>query len=104
MSLLSPTRALACAVTLAALALAPACAEASSLVYIKDGNVWLAAPDGSRQTRLTTGGGYESPSQANDGTVVAVRRTVEGTHEPRRLHRMNRAGTLLNPPVETVPV
>ena len=98
----SLTRRLLCvAAFTAASAVLPAHAAASSLVYIKDGNVWLAAPDGTRQTQLTTDGGYESPSQANDGTVVAVRRTDEG-QPVRRIHRMNRAGVLLNPPVETV--
>jgi hypothetical protein len=41
-------------------------AQASSLVYIKDYNVWLANPDGSGQRQLTTDGfrelPYESPS------------------------------------------
>ena len=34
-----------------ALALAPAAANADSIVYIKDSNVWIANPDGSGQHR-----------------------------------------------------
>jgi hypothetical protein len=51
--------------------------HASSLVYIKDHNVWLANPDGTGQRQLTTDGfkelPYESPSQADDGTILAGR-------------------------------
>ena len=47
------------------------------LVYIKDHNVWLANPDGTGQRQLTTDGfkdlPYESPSQADDGTILAGR-------------------------------
>lgn len=52
-------------------------AHASSLVYIKDYNVWVANPDGTGQRQLTTDGfkelPYESPSQADDGTILAGR-------------------------------
>jgi hypothetical protein len=52
-------------------------AQASSLVYIKDYNVWLANPDGTGERQLTTDGfkelPYESPSQADDGTILAGR-------------------------------
>ena len=54
-------------------------AAADSLVYVKDSNVWSAHPDGSEQRRLTTDGipqdPYSSPTQADDGTIVAVRGT-----------------------------
>src|SRR3712207_6636438 len=83
-------------------AAAPAAASADSLVYAKDGNVFVSAADGSAAKQLTTDGGYESPSQADDGTVVAGRRTQVDGRNPRHLHRMNRDGKLLNPPVETV--
>src|SRR4051812_48704171 len=56
---------------LAALAL-PAVASADSIVYIDQGNVWSAGPDGARKVQLTTGGGWHSPTQADDGTVAAV--------------------------------
>jgi hypothetical protein len=48
---------------------------AGSIAYIKDGNVWLAAPDGSSAHPLTTDGeqnGYHDPSQAPDGTIYAL--------------------------------
>jgi hypothetical protein len=53
-------------------------ASASSIVYIKDHNVWVASPDGSNQHQVTTDGKpdwprYTSPSQADDGTIVAAR-------------------------------
>jgi hypothetical protein len=59
---------------LAALAL-PAVASADSIVYIDQGNVWSATPDGARKLQLTTGGGWHSPTQADDGTLAAVRGT-----------------------------
>jgi hypothetical protein len=59
---------------LAALAL-PAVASADSIVYIDQGNVWSASPDGARKVQLTTGGGWHSPTQADDGTIAAVQGT-----------------------------
>ena len=52
--------------------LAPAAANADSIVYIDQGNVWSATPDGARKVQLTTGGGWHSPTQADDGTIAAV--------------------------------
>lgn len=50
-------------------------AGASSLVFIKDNNVWLANPDGSGQYQVTTDGTssdpYMSATQASDGTILA---------------------------------
>src|SRR4051794_27897472 len=86
--------------TVLGLALTPAAASADSIVYIRDGNVWIAAPDGSRATQLTSDGGYESPSEADDGTIVAGRKTQESGGPVRRLYRMNRSGRLLNPPAQ----
>jgi hypothetical protein len=75
---------------LLALALA-APAAADSLVYVKDSNVWSARPDGSEQRRLTADGTaqdpYSSPTQADDGTIVAVRGT--------RLYKLDAQGRLL---------
>jgi Tol biopolymer transport system component len=87
-------------VLLIALALAGT-AHASSLVFVKDGNVWLANPDGSGQYQVTLDGSagdpYKSPSQADDGTIVAAR----GSGPATQLYRMAQNGTLLNPPVGT---
>ena len=71
---------------LAALALA-APASADSIVYTKDTDVWVAAPDGSGARQLTRDGGYQSPSQADDGTIVAQRGT--------RFVRLDRSGAVL---------
>ncbi len=89
---------------LAAAAPAEAADPGGSIAYAKGGEVFLTAPDGSAATQLTSGGGFAWPSQADDGTVVAVRQTAENGRTPRRLHRMDRAGQPLNPPVETVDV
>ena len=52
--------------------LAPAAANADSIVYIDQGNVWSASPDGAHKVQLTTGGGWHSPTQADNGTIAAV--------------------------------
>jgi len=63
---------------LAVLAAAPA-AHADSIVYVKDKDVWIMNPDGSGQYQVTLNGNvgsfgaYHSPSQADDGTIVAER-------------------------------
>lgn len=95
---------LAAAALVCAAAAGPARAAGGSLTYAKAGDVYLSAPDGSHAERLTTDGGYTWPSQADDGTVVAVRQTEENGRTPRRLHRLGRDGTRLGAPVETVPV
>lgn len=65
-----PAAALAVAGLLAA---APA-AHGDSIVFVRDGNVWLTEPDGSRLHQVTTDGTpaapYRSPSQADDGTIA----------------------------------
>jgi hypothetical protein len=76
------------AAAVACLAIAAPAALADSIVYEKDGNVWLANPDGTGQRQVTTAGGYSKPTQANDGTIVAVK--------DKLLHRLDRNGALLN--------
>jgi hypothetical protein len=79
------------ALAAAALALAAAAAptaQADSIVFERGGNVWLAAPDGSGAHQVTSSGGYSNPSQANDGTIFAVKGNL--------IHRMSRGGRLLN--------
>ena len=66
----------------------PAAASADSIVYIKDGNVWLSSPDGAKGYQVTFDGGYSSPSQANDGTIAAIR--------AKQLVRLDRSGYLLS--------
>ncbi|HTU96105.1 MAG TPA: hypothetical protein VMF14_09720 [Solirubrobacteraceae bacterium] len=93
---------------LAALGCATAClvaagpAAADSMVFIKADNVWLANPDGSGQYQVTLDGTadspYSSPSQADDGTVVALRTPAGGRPE---IWRMSQNGGLLNAPINT---
>ena len=75
---------------------APACA--SSIVFVKDWNVWIANPDGSGARQLTTDGtsaaAYEHPTQADDGTILATRLT--------RFHLLRRDGTAVRPPLDSV--
>ena len=59
-------------VTAAALAL-PALAAADSIVYESQGDIWSSSPDGRHKVQFTTGAGYHSPTQADDGTVAAAR-------------------------------
>lgn len=65
------------ALTLAVCALGVAQANAASIVYTKDGNVWIANPDGSGQYQVTLDGSptfpYIHASQSDDGTIVANR-------------------------------
>src|SRR5688500_3475400 len=71
-----------------------------SITFIQNGNVFILDPEADAPQQVTAGGGYAWPSQDDSGRIVAVRRSQDGS---RRLHRMNRNGTLLNDPVETVP-
>lgn len=98
-------RAAAAAAAITAMLVTSAAAQASSIVFTKDdGNVWLAGADGSGQYQVTRNGTasdpYESPSQADDGTIVVVR----GSGSGRRLYRMRQNGSLLNEPIGTVGV
>jgi hypothetical protein len=69
-------------------------ASASSIVYIKDGDIWLTSPDGSKRYQVTTDGHYFSPSQADNGMIVAGHGST--------IVRMDRSGQLLGPPVAVV--
>jgi hypothetical protein len=71
-----------------------ASAQAASIVYIKVGNVWLATPDGAQGYQVTFDGGWDSPSQADDGTIMAVK---DG-----QTYRLSPSGQPLGPPVPTV--
>jgi hypothetical protein len=81
--------------TLLALLAVASPAAADSIVYVKDANVWTARPDGSHQRQLTNDGTaqapYGSPSQADDGTIVAVRgsRFYKLDRDGRRLATLN---------------
>ena len=66
-------------------------AAADSLVYVKDANVWAARPGPTAAVRFTFDGTQSSrygyPTQADDGTVVAVR--------AGRVYRFDRSGRRL---------
>lgn len=86
---------------LAALAIGPtAVAQADSIAYIKDQNVWLATGDGTRQHQVTTTGSYSYASQSDDGTLIAL-------NADRHLHRLDRvSGAVLadfSTPVSATP-
>lgn len=70
-----------------ALLILPAAAHADSIVYTKQQDVWVAQPDGSSARQMTTGGGFQSPTQSNDGTILAQRGT--------RFVRLDRSGRTL---------
>ena len=76
------------AVLIAFLLIAPA-AHADSIVFRRGGDVWRMAPDGTGQRQLTSGGGYEWPSAADDGTFAASDATGQ-------VHRWTAAGAPLN--------
>ncbi len=72
---------------------ANAAASAGSLVYVKGGDIWVARPDGSGKRRVTRDGRrlrYDHPSQADNGTILAL----AGTY----LHRFTRSGRRLGKP------
>ena len=79
----------------------PSAAQASTLVYTDGGDVWAADMDDGSVHRVTTDGSaanpYRSPSQADDGTIVAVR----GRADEARLYRFDQGGNRLNTPFET---
>ena len=85
---------LAIVAALLALALAPP-AWAGSIVFIKDSNVWIANDDGTGQRQVTGDGtaddAYSAPSQADDGTIVALK-------DNYKIHRMRQNGEPLNEP------
>ncbi|MBI5105877.1 MAG: hypothetical protein HZB46_13015, partial [Solirubrobacterales bacterium] len=78
----------------AACAGAASTAAADSIVFLKGGDVWLTSPDGTRQYQVTFDGGWDSPSQADDGTIVAVHGSM--------VVRLDRSGRVLGTPVRAV--
>src|SRR5262245_21565999 len=83
---------LAAALVAASVAASPAAAD--SIVYAKDGNLFLTSPDGSRRYQLTTDGSYAGPPQADNG--------VSGALHYKRLVRMDRAGNYLDAPIDAM--
>src|SRR5678815_5418039 len=88
---------LACAATLAATlvaACAGAAAQASGSVYRKDTAVWVTSPAGKHQLKVATGRKFASPSQADDGTIVAL-------GDDNHLYRFTHSGRPIGKPVAT---
>lgn len=79
----SAATALACAAAL----VAAAPASADSISYVKDGNVFLTTPDGSRTFQVTDSGQYSYASQADDGTIVAL--------AGENIHKLDRMGNVV---------
>jgi hypothetical protein len=73
---------------------AAAPAAADSIVFVRDGNVWISTPDGGTERPLTAGGGYTSPSMADDGTIVALR--------GRMFVRLRPDGAAIGAPLEAI--
>jgi hypothetical protein len=87
---LARSRTLLLAALATAALLAPAgTAHADSIAFIKRGDVWLADGDGSPQRALTRNGTprnpYRSPTQADNGTIAALKGR-------RNVHFFNRRG------------
>jgi hypothetical protein len=74
------------AAALCALAIAAPAANADSIAYVKDGNVWLSTSDGARQFQVTFDGGYTDVSQADDGTMISL--------HGNRLRKLDRSGNV----------
>ena len=69
-----------------------------SIVYVQANNVWVMAPDGTGKRQITRDGTasspYLSPTESNDGTIVAVRNSAAG--DVGSIYVLNRAGYLMN--------
>ncbi len=89
------------ALAIAMLGFGAATASADSIVYIKNNDVWLVNPDGTGEKQVTNDGTasdpYSSPSQADDGTILAVK----GEASAAEFHRMDQDGTLLADPFDS---
>jgi hypothetical protein len=72
--------------------------SSGSIVYVLDGDIWIAAPDGSAARQLTRDGtteAYHDPSQADDGSIFALRGNSTLVH-------LDRAGQPIGSPVSLI--
>jgi hypothetical protein len=109
--LATPTALGAATVTATAAGAVTGISSGGSIVFIKANNVWLTNPDGTVQRQLTTDGTaaapYTTPSQADDGTIVAVRNISDGvdskghTYTQGHVYVLNRQGALVRSFVPT---
>ena len=85
----------------AATVIVAAPAGAASIVYVKDGDVRILDATTAADRAITTSGNWESPSQADDGLIVAVRVVPSRTaasHRNRSLIRLTRTGRQIGGP------
>ena len=82
------------AAALAAAAWGASTARADSIVYVKGNAIWASSPDGKRQVQLAANRRFASPSQADDGTIVAL-------GDDNHLYRFSRGGKPIGKPVLT---
>ena len=89
---------------LCACAALPAAAHADSIVYMKDGLVWIAGADGSGPRQFTLNQySWHSPSEADDGTVVVAGGPAHGSYgDPGSdLYRFSGDGNQIGGPIPT---
>src|SRR3954462_14570945 len=82
----------------------PAPAQADSLVYLKDGQVWIAGADGSGGRQFTAApNAWQWPSEADDGTVVVAGGAAHGTYGQAGsdLYRFRGDGTQIGAAIPT---
>ena len=79
---------------LAAAAVGVPAAAASSIVYQKNGNLFLTSADGSVRYQVTTDGGRSSPSQSDSGTIAAMKDGM--------IWRPDRSGHALGNPIQGI--
>src|SRR3954465_10066405 len=82
----------------------PALAHADSIVYMKGGQVWIAAPDASGARQFTVNPfAWHSPSEADDGTVVAAGGPAHGSYGQAGsdLYRFGGDGNQIGGPIPT---
>lgn len=101
----------ACAALLATAltgAVAASSAAADSLVYVKNGTVYVSQRDGSQARAVTTGSnGWAWPSEADNGDIAVaggVSRVVNGTFDPSgsdQIYEFDQHGHKLSGPANT---
>ncbi len=86
----------------------PAAADADSLVYVKDANVWISRSDGTGARQVTSSANnWAWPSVADDGTIFVAggraRVNADGSRAQAgsEIHRFDQAGARIGPPVPT---
>ena len=92
---MSGKTALAVLAVMAAMAATAGTAHASSIVFVRGGDIWLVQPDGTREHRVTTGGAFTDVTQSDDGRIFATEGNI--------LHSFAPDGTRLAGPTATLP-